>query len=409
MSESALPVLDAAEQRVLGSLLEKQVTVPATYPLTLNALRTACNQSSSRDPVVDFDAKTVEDTARALKARGLIRVVWAERGSRTLKYHQLLDETLSLQPDERALITVLLLRGAQSPGELKTRTERLYGFADRAEVERCLRRMAGLPAPFVTELDLRPGQQDRRWIHLLGPVVHESADGVPAAGVVGESVLEHGSAARDARVVASYDRVASVYADERGESLADKPFERWLLTRVAESVGAGPVADVGCGPGQVAGFLAVAGVQVTGYDASAGMIEQARRLFPGLDFQVADLRSLPRPRTAPGWSAVLGWFATGELAPSELRPAFDSLRRVLAPGGWLVLAIEAGEQVRHLDQWWGVPVDLDVVQHDPRLVVGALRLSGFAEIEWHVHGLIREGGETATLYVVAKAPGQPAG
>lgn len=409
MSESALPVLDAAEQRVLGSLLEKQVTVPATYPLTLNALRSACNQTSSRDPVVDYDAKTVEDTARALKARGLIRVVWAERGSRTLKYHQLLDEALSLQPDERALITVLLLRGAQAPGELKTRTERLYPFADRGEVEACLHRLAALPTPIVRELGLRPGQQDRRWIHLLGPVANEPADGVPAADAVRENVLAQGSAARDARVVASYDRVASAYAEHLGGSLVDKPFERWLLTQVVESVGTGPVADVGCGPGQVAGFLAGAGVQVTGFDVSAGMIDQARRRFPGLDFQVADLRSLPRPRTASGWCAVLGWFTTGELAPSELRPAFDSLRRVLAPGGWLVLAIEAGEQVRHIDRWWGIPVDLDVVQHDPRQVVAALRQSGFADIEWHVHGVSLEGGETTTLYVVAKRTGQPAG
>ena len=105
-------VLDEVEQRVLGSLLEKQRTVPASYPLTLNALRSACNQTSSRDPVSDYDDQVLQDTLRGLKERGLVRIVWADRGPRTLKYHQTLDEALSLQPDERALMTVLLLRGA---------------------------------------------------------------------------------------------------------------------------------------------------------------------------------------------------------------------------------------------------------------------------------------------------------
>ena len=135
-------VLDAVDQRVLGSLLEKQVTVPASYPMTLNSLRTACNQTSSRDPVVDYDEPMLLERMKTLKERGLVRIVWADRGPRTLKYHQLLDERLGLQPDERALLTVLLLRGAQAPGELKSRTERLHRFADRDEVEEVLRRMA---------------------------------------------------------------------------------------------------------------------------------------------------------------------------------------------------------------------------------------------------------------------------
>ena len=111
-----LPVLDAEEQRVLGSLLEKQTTVPASYPLTLNSLRTACNQSSSREPVTDYDEQTVERAGRRLKDRGLLRIVWSDTGRRTLKYHQVLDETLGLADDERALLTVLLLRGPQAPG-----------------------------------------------------------------------------------------------------------------------------------------------------------------------------------------------------------------------------------------------------------------------------------------------------
>jgi uncharacterized protein YceH (UPF0502 family) len=172
---SELPVLDATDQRILGSLMEKQTTVPASYPLTANALRSACNQTSSREPVVDFDQQAVEQAARALKDRGLVRIVWADTGRRTLKYHQTLTERLELEPDEQALLTVLLLRGAQAPGELRTRTERLYGFADRLEVEACLLRMAGRARPLVRELERRPGQQDPRWIHLLGPDLGQGA------------------------------------------------------------------------------------------------------------------------------------------------------------------------------------------------------------------------------------------
>jgi len=184
VSVSELPVLDAEEQRILGSLLEKQATVPASYPLTANALRTACNQTSNREPVVDFDQQTVERTAKALKDRGLLRIVWSDTGRRTLKYHQVLDERLGLEPDERAVLTVLLLRGAQAPGELRTRTDRLHGFADRGEVEECLRRMASRPQPLVRELPRRPGQQDPRWIHLLGATPEDTrAPAAPAGSV----------------------------------------------------------------------------------------------------------------------------------------------------------------------------------------------------------------------------------
>ena len=155
-----LPVLDPEEQRVLGSLLEKQVTVPASYPLSLNALCSACNQSSSRDPVTSYDEQTVEQTARRLKDRGLVRIVWAATGRRTLKYHQTLDEQLQLAEDEHALVTVLLLRGPQAPGELKSRTERLHGFADRGAVEETLGRMA--ERGLVVQLPRRGGDRDAR-------------------------------------------------------------------------------------------------------------------------------------------------------------------------------------------------------------------------------------------------------
>ena len=109
-------VLSPTEQRILGSLLEKQVTVPASYPLTLSGLRSACNQTSSREPVTDLDEQTIESATKVLKDKGVLRIVWSDTGRRTLKYHQVLADLLDLEDDERALLTVLLLRGPQAPG-----------------------------------------------------------------------------------------------------------------------------------------------------------------------------------------------------------------------------------------------------------------------------------------------------
>ena len=261
-----LPHLEPTEQRVLGALLEKQVTVPTSYPLTVNALRTACNQSTSRDPVVDYDDQTVESSARALKGKGLVRVVWDGRGQRTLKFHQLLDEALGLDPGERALITSLLLRGPQSAGELRTRTERLHGFTDRAAVEDCLTGLASREEPLVQELARLPGWQDPRWIHLLGPVELPSHAHAASEAVDLESILAEGPQARDAKVSAAYDSLAGEYATRLAPDLDDTPFERWLLERVVDLAGGHPVADVGCGPGLISAYLRDHGARVVGSD-----------------------------------------------------------------------------------------------------------------------------------------------
>ena len=123
--------LDAVEIRVLGCLLEKQQTTPDAYPLTLNSLRLACNQSTNRDPVVDYDEATVREAAQRLGKRGWARMA-SYHGSRSAKYRHLLDDALGLAPDERALLCVLMLRGPQTLGELKQRSERLHAFADLA-------------------------------------------------------------------------------------------------------------------------------------------------------------------------------------------------------------------------------------------------------------------------------------
>lgn len=404
---TGLPVLDAVDQRVLGCLLEKQVTVPATYPLTLNALRTACNQSSSRDPVMDLDEQAVMSTARSLRDRGLLRIVWADTGRRVLKYHQTVTEVIELADDERAVLTVLLLRGAQAPGELRARTERLHAFADRDAVQTCLERLAGRGDPLVAMLERRPGQQDHRWVHLLGPVP-ENASGAtaPAAGEPAadrEQPLADGPAARDARMLGTYAAVAEAYAEALVDELDHLPFERWLLERVIEATGARPVIDAGCGPGHVTAHLADAGVEARGLDLSPEMIAQAREHFPGVRFEVGDLRRLMRPENADAWGAVLGWYSLIHLAGSELPEAIAALARPLAPGGLLVLGLHAGREVRRMTSWFDTEVSVDVVHHDPAEVVTALTAAGLEHVEWYLRGPITARGENSPrLYLLGR-------
>ncbi|WP_432892291.1 DUF480 domain-containing protein [Kribbella sp. CA-245084] len=401
---SDLPVLDAEDQRVLGSLLEKQATVPASYPLTANALRTACNQTSNRDPVVDYDQGTVERVARSLRDRELLRIVWVDTGRRTLKYHQTLDEKLELEPDERALITVLLLRGAQAPGELRTRTERIHKFDDRTDVEACLRRMAARTEPLVRELERRAGQHDRRWIHLLGPVPEEEAIAV-VESVDRDTVIADGTEARDARVRSSYDAVATAYADELLHELDGLPFERWLLDRVVAQANGLPVVEVGSGPGHITAYLADYGVDATGVDISPEMVAEARRRFPDRTFEVGDLRRLGRPPSSSGWAAVLAWYSLIHLAASELPDAIAALTRPLDPGGWLVLALHAGAEVRHVEEFLGHEVNLDYVLYDPSQVVNIVEAAGLTDVEWYLRGPIAARAETTRrLYVIARRP-----
>ena len=159
-----MEALDPAEIRVLGCLLEKQQTTPDAYPLTLNALRLACNQSTNRDPVVDYDEATVREAAQRLGRRGWARLA-SYHGSRAAKYRHLLDDALGLAPDERAVLCVLMLRGPQTLGELKQRTERLHAFAGLGDVEAALERLTA--RELGRWLDRAPGQKEARYTHLL--------------------------------------------------------------------------------------------------------------------------------------------------------------------------------------------------------------------------------------------------
>jgi uncharacterized protein YceH (UPF0502 family) len=163
--------LTAEEARVVGCLVEKESTVPDAYPLTRNALRQACNQTSSRDPIVDFDDLTVQRAVDALKARGLVRFVHPSHGERSTKFRHALGDALDLTPAELAVVAVLLLRGPQTSGELRTRTERLHAFSSVDEVEATLGALATRDEPLAVELPRQPGQHQTRWVHLLcGPV-----------------------------------------------------------------------------------------------------------------------------------------------------------------------------------------------------------------------------------------------
>jgi uncharacterized protein YceH (UPF0502 family) len=176
--------LTAAEIRVLGCLIEKQRTTPDAYPLTLNGLRGACNQSTARDPVVRYDDATVRDAMTRLSRRRWARLAG---GGRAPKYRHLLEEALTRAPDELAVLCVLMLRGPQTPGELKQRTDRLHPFADLAAIHETLRRL--IDRELVMQLPRRPGQKEERYAQRLGEDVDDAPTAATAHAYVPPAVV----------------------------------------------------------------------------------------------------------------------------------------------------------------------------------------------------------------------------
>jgi uncharacterized protein YceH (UPF0502 family) len=170
--------VDAVEIRVLGCLIEKQRTTPDQYPLSLNGLRLACNQTTNRDPVVEYDERMIKAALDRMSHRGWTRFA-SGASSRALKYRHLLNEALGLSDAELAVLAVLMLRGAQTPGELKQRTERIHRFASPAEVVETLDGLA--QRELVRRLDRRPGQKEERYQQLLGGDAEEQGSD-PDAG-----------------------------------------------------------------------------------------------------------------------------------------------------------------------------------------------------------------------------------
>jgi uncharacterized protein YceH (UPF0502 family) len=159
-------LIDAIGVRVLGSLIEKEITTPDNYPLTLNALTTACNQTSNRDPVMSLDEAAVLNSLDELARRALVRGVHRS-DSRAKRYRHLMAETMTLHPAEIAVMCVLMLRGAQTAGEIRTRSVRLFEFRDLPHLEVTLQALITLPRPLVVQLPRQPGQKEVRYAHLL--------------------------------------------------------------------------------------------------------------------------------------------------------------------------------------------------------------------------------------------------
>lgn len=178
--DDPLPQLTTHEVRVLGSLIEKQITTPDYYPLTMNALVNACNQLTNREPVVSFDETTASRALDGLRDKRLA-TLFSGAESRVAKYKHTFTDRLLLTPAELALLTVLMLRGPQTVGELRTRAERLFTFDNLPEVEAALIALAARePQPLVTKLPRQPGTKESRYMHLLsGPVDAASAQATP--------------------------------------------------------------------------------------------------------------------------------------------------------------------------------------------------------------------------------------
>ncbi|MBV8896723.1 MAG: DUF480 domain-containing protein [Acidobacteriaceae bacterium] len=199
-----MELLDAGEVRVLGSLIEKEATTPEYYPLSLNALINACNQKSNRDPVVEYDEETVYDAAARLREKKLALL---NTGSgRVNKYSQRISETLNLGRRELAVLCTLLLRGPQTLGEVKDRSERMFAFADLAEAESVLEKLAEGPnGALVKKLTRQPGQKEARYAHLLS--------GEPAETPAADAHVLPAPATKVAQLEAELQRLRSDFED----------------------------------------------------------------------------------------------------------------------------------------------------------------------------------------------------
>jgi uncharacterized protein YceH (UPF0502 family) len=166
--------LDPVEIRIVGALLEKEQTTPEIYPLTMSALLAACNQKTNRDPLTHLSETEVDAALETLRQDVL---VWRTEGARSEKWQQSVTRRWGLDTaGKKALLTLLLLRGAQTVGELHTRSERLHAFASLTEVEDTLRKMAAIDEPLVVEVPRKAGQKENRWIHLVGEIAEPSPD-----------------------------------------------------------------------------------------------------------------------------------------------------------------------------------------------------------------------------------------
>ena len=207
--------LTAHEARVIGCLLEKQVTTPEQYPLSVNAVVTACNQKTNREPVMSLSESDIQDLLDALVKRHYLRTV-SGFGNRVTKYEQRFCNSefgdLKLSPAEVAIVTTLLLRGAQTPGELRSRAQRMYDFSDMAEVESVLETLATRDdGPFVARLPREPGKRESRYMHLFCDDMASRITAVEAVSPPADDLLARVEAL-EGEVAELKERLASLLA-----------------------------------------------------------------------------------------------------------------------------------------------------------------------------------------------------
>jgi uncharacterized protein YceH (UPF0502 family) len=209
-------ILNEAEVRVVGSLVEKQVTTPDYYPLTMNALVHACNQISNRDPVVQYGEPEVADAVESLRAKNLVYIFYGA-DSRVPKYKHMAREVFGLTAPELAALCVLMLRGPQTVGEVRGRTGRLYEFADLREAEETLEGLARRDEPLVTKLPRQAGRKEARYAHLLSgqPAVEDEAEGQAVTNAPRASSTRAGESERVARLEAEVEALRGELAEMR--------------------------------------------------------------------------------------------------------------------------------------------------------------------------------------------------
>jgi len=267
--------LDPTEVRVLGCLIEKQRVTPDAYPLSLNALRLACNQSTNRDPVVQYDEETIRAALHRLGRRRWTRLA-SGHSSRAAKYRHLLDEALGLDPGGMAVLAVLMLRQDQTPGELKQRTERMHAFPDLGAVQDTLERLIG--RDLVVRLPRRPGQKEERYAHRLSEDLDEPAPPVGAAVSPPAVTAAPASSAAPTPPVRPSPAAAAVEDDPPVETGRDARLDR-LEAAVAE-LRADPLRE----------RLGAVEARLDATDAQSERLERLERTVAELDATLRALR-----------------------------------------------------------------------------------------------------------------------
>jgi uncharacterized protein YceH (UPF0502 family) len=289
--------LTAPEQRVLGCLIEKRWTTPDQYPLSLNALRLACNQSTNRDPITHYDETTVREAAQRLSRYGLARLA-SGHGSRATKYRHLAEEALGLDRAELAALAVLLLRGPQTPGEIKLRSERMAPIESLSRLDEILARLS--ERGYARRLPRRPGQKEDRFEHLLGGAGTET--GVPGVAMTGPA--PSAAMAGPAPSAASAPSAVSAGTAPAPGPMSSRP-------PVGPATPSSDPRDPGRpDPGRPDPGLPVPGRPDPGRPVPAPDPALARRL-EALEREVAELRA-----ELAGIKAELGLEAAGEQAPA---------------------------------------------------------------------------------------------